>query len=57
MPELDEPRREAELCGDGGDRPGVRSQLERVDEPVDEADEGGGEGVAAGEGGYVWYDE
>jgi hypothetical protein len=25
MPELDEPRREAELCGDGSDGPGVRS--------------------------------
>jgi hypothetical protein len=44
MAKLDQPAGEAELGRKERDRPGVEALLERIDERVDEPDEGGRQG-------------
>lgn len=51
VPKLDEPRRESYLRGDSGNRPRKNPLLERVDEGVDQADNGERVRLAKGEAG------
>jgi hypothetical protein len=41
MAELDEPARQTELSGDGGNRTSIGALLQRIDQAIDETDEGG----------------